>query len=106
MGYGLTAGVLYNLGAYPGVRLGGTHFVYGEVYQISPELERQLDAIEEVWPQPTGEYSRREVQVALTGREAASWAALEPTCLIYEIAEGRTAGMPVIVTGNWLDASL
>lgn len=98
-GYAKIRGRLYDLGDYPGLRLSGSPSVQGEVYQITPELERQLDEIEEVWPQQSGEYARREVRVqfsdgALSGQEQ--------TCLVYEIAEQRTAGMPVIASGDWL----
>ncbi len=105
VGDGKTSGVLYDLGAYPGVRLGGSQSVYGEVYQIAPSLERQLDEIEEVWPQQTGEYTRREVGVELTEdstSSAASVAGSVHACLVYEIAEKRTSGMSVIASGDWL----
>jgi gamma-glutamylcyclotransferase (GGCT)/AIG2-like uncharacterized protein YtfP len=105
VGYGQTPGVLYDLGAYPGVRLGGSQFVHGEVYQISPELERQLDEIEEVWPQQTGEYTRQEVRVAFTGASATSGSVPEQTCLIYEIAARRMADIRVIASGDWLKRS-
>ncbi len=113
-GYGKTCGVLYDLGAYPGVRLEGGQWVYGEVYRIAPELERQLDAIEEVWPQQTGEYTRQEVAVQLCSPTVASVATdvlgilgisgsgPEQTCLVYEISKRRTAGKPVIGSGDWL----
>ena len=104
-GYGNTPGVLYDLGAYPGVRLGGSQHVHGEVYQISPELERQLDEIEEVWPQQTGEYTRQEVGVAFTDVSAVSGTAAEQNCLVYEIDERRIAGMRVIASGDWVKRS-
>ena len=87
-------GTLYDLGSYPGVRLGGLEWVQGEVYQITPELERQLDEIEEVWPQQTGEYARREVLVLCAG------VALH--CLVYEAALLRTLGLRVIESGDWV----
>ncbi len=87
-------GTLYDLGSYPGVRLGGSGWVQGEVYQITPELERQLDEIEEVWPQQTGEYARQEVVVQC--------AELALTCLVYEAAEERAKGRGVIACGDWL----
>jgi gamma-glutamylcyclotransferase (GGCT)/AIG2-like uncharacterized protein YtfP len=87
-------GKLYDLGSYPGVRLGGLNLVHGEVYQITPELERQLDEIEEVWPQQTGEYARRQVVVECAGRAL--------TCLVYEVAEPRTQMLRVIASGDWL----
>jgi gamma-glutamylcyclotransferase (GGCT)/AIG2-like uncharacterized protein YtfP len=87
-------GTLYDLGSYPGVRLGGAQWVQGEVYQITLELERQLDAIEEVWPQQTGEYARRAVVVQCAGASL--------TCLVYEVAEQRTSGRVIIGSGDWL----
>jgi len=93
-GDGKINGILYDLGSYPGVRLGGEQWVQGEVYQITPELEHQLDAIEEVWPQQTGEYVRRFVVVQCAG------AAL--TCLVYEVAEAHTKGKVMIASGDWI----
>ena len=86
-------GTLYDMGSYPGVRLGGAQWVQGEVYQITPELERQLDEIEEVWPQQTGEYARQEVVVQC--------AALALTCLVYEAAAERAQDHAVIDSGDW-----
>ena len=94
IGHSQTKGRLYDLGSYPGVRLGGEQWVQGEVYQITPELERQLDEIEEVWPQQTGEYTRREVVVQCAG--------LTLTSLVYEVAETRVKNQPVIESGDWL----
>ena len=89
-------GTLYDLGNYPGMRLGGLQWVQGEVYQISRELERQLDEIEEVWPQQTGEYERREVVVQCSG--------LALTCLVYEIAQMRISDRVVMGSGDWAPA--
>jgi len=97
IGMGSVAGVLYDLGPYPGLLLGGAARVVGEVYLISAELERLLDQIEEVWPQQTGEYSRREVAVQMHDAAAAA----SPVCLVYEINPGRLAGCPVIGGGDW-----
>lgn len=94
MGEGQIKGKLYDLGRYPGVRLGGLNLVKGEVYQISPELECQLDEIEEVWPQQTGEYARREVVVECAGKVL--------PCLVYEASEAGTQGLRVIASGDWL----
>jgi gamma-glutamylcyclotransferase (GGCT)/AIG2-like uncharacterized protein YtfP len=88
-------GVLYHLGAYPGVVLGATGWVHGEVYEISLELERQLDEIEEVWPQPSGEYCKREILVRLEEMNE------EIVCIVYEIAPESISGMPVIGGGDW-----
>jgi gamma-glutamylcyclotransferase (GGCT)/AIG2-like uncharacterized protein YtfP len=91
-------GTLYDLGSYPGARLGGENWVQGEVYKITPELERQLDEIEEVWPQESGEYVRREVVV-----QSESVALV---CLVYEVAEIRTQGLSVIESGDWVNRCL
>ena len=88
------AGTLYDLGPYPGIRLGGDGVVQGEVYEIAPELELRLDEIEEVHPQATGEYAKREVRVRSASGE---W-----TCLVYEIHPSRVTGVPVIGQGDWL----
>ena len=87
-------GTLYNLGSYPGLRLKGEQLVQGEVYQITPELERQLDEIEEVWPQPNGEYAKREITLACQG--------VELTCLVYEVSDARSQGCGVIESGDWV----
>ena len=110
IGQARAPGVLYHLGAYPGVVLGATGWVQGEVYEISPELERQLDEIEEVWPQQSGEYCKREMAVRLEG--VACQGQSEPggplgemieeiVCIVYEIAPERISGMPVINCGDW-----
>ncbi|MGE8202738.1 MAG: gamma-glutamylcyclotransferase family protein, partial [Variovorax sp.] len=49
------AGTLYDLGAYPGVVLGGTRRVRGEVYVIEPAVEAALDVLEEVAADGSGE---------------------------------------------------
>ena len=94
IGLGKISGTLHDLGSYPGVRLGGLGWVQGEVYQIAPELECQLDEIEEVRPQQTGEYARREVVVQCAGQAL--------TCLVYELSEARTHCLGVIESGDWV----
>ena len=111
VGHARVSGVLYHLGAYPGVVLGGPGWIRGEVYEISPELERQLDEIEEVWPQQSGEYCKRDIVVRLDetacqgdGQQSGSTgAALEEViCIVYEVAPERISGMPVIICGDWV----
>jgi gamma-glutamylcyclotransferase (GGCT)/AIG2-like uncharacterized protein YtfP len=97
VGTGSVAGVLYDLGPYPGLLLGGEGRVAGEVYAISAGLERVLDEIEEVWPQQTGEYAKRDVAVQMDGAAEAAG----PVCLVYEINPGRLVGCPVITGGDW-----
>ncbi len=109
LGQGSLPGVLYDLGAYPGMRLvAGSDVVRGEVYAISAELERQLDEIEEVWPQQSGEYAKREVALRLDQLSLHpsdlnfSKDQAQVSCLVYEIAPERTCGRPVIASGDWV----
>jgi len=97
VGRAQVAGVLHHLGSYPGLVLGGTGVVHGEVYAVSPELERVLDEIEEVWPQQTGEYTKCEVAVQLD-----TMPPRELLCVLYEISLERTRGRPVIAGGDWV----
>lgn len=105
------SGTLYDLGNYPGLLLtgeGAGGVVQGEVYAITPELEQLLDEIEEVWPQQTGEYLKRERPVCL-GAPAGVSSALAPpmpaarlVCVVYEASPQRLAGCRVIVGGDWV----
>lgn len=88
------AGTLYDLGAYPGVVLGGAGRVKGEVYVVEPSVEAALDVLEEVADDGSGEYIKRQVRVDVGG---------EPVdCLVYEIHPSRIAGRQVIVSGDWI----
>ncbi|WP_206174262.1 gamma-glutamylcyclotransferase family protein [Variovorax sp. RKNM96] len=88
------AGTLYDLGAYPGIVLGGVGRVKGEIYRVEPEVEAALDLLEEVAEDDSGEYIKREVRVAIGAQS------LE--CLVYEIHPSRIAGHPVIGDGDWI----
>ena len=106
IGRGSVAGVMHHLGSYPGLVLGGEGTVRGEVYAIDAELERVLDEIEEVWPQQTGEYAKREVAVLLDAADApvqSGVAVRELVCVLYEISLERTLGKPVITGGDWVE---
>lgn len=94
VGYAQVQGTLYHLGAYPGLRLGGEGAVRGEVYAITAEVERALDELEEVWPQATGEYLKRQVDVQVESQVL--------RCIVYEIAAERTAGRKVVASGDWI----
>ena len=108
IGHARVRGVLYDLGPYPGAVLGEPGWIQGEVYAISLALERLLDEIEEVWPQQSGEYAKRELLVRLEEIPAgksdspASQVAQQVACTIYEIAPGRIIGRPVIPSGDWV----
>ncbi|RYF51174.1 MAG: gamma-glutamylcyclotransferase [Comamonadaceae bacterium] len=93
VGDGEIAGVLYDLGAYPGALLGGSSRLHGEVYRISSTVELELDALEGVEADGSGEYLKHEVQVVVDGEVL--------NCLAYEIQEHRVAGAPVIASGDW-----
>ncbi len=97
-------GQLYDLGSYPGVVLGGESQVKGEVYAISADLERLLDEIEEVWPEPNGEYEKRETIVQLdTKTQGGSGAAgVEMSCLVYEATLLAIRGRVPIASGDWV----
>jgi gamma-glutamylcyclotransferase (GGCT)/AIG2-like uncharacterized protein YtfP len=88
------AGVMYHFQAYPGVILGGDRQVVGEVYAITPALERQLDEIEELYPQQKDEYAKREIPVLVNG--------VTLTCIVYEINPQYVVGKPVIASGDWV----
>lgn len=87
-------GVMHHLGAYPGVRLlaGGT--VQGEVYAVVAEVERLLDELEMILPEPTGEYLKCMVPVQV----GTQWL----DCIVYEISAGHADGRPVIASGDWI----
>lgn len=100
-------GQLYDLGTYPGLRLGGAGRVEGEVYAIGPVLERRIDEIEEVLPEPSGEYVKREVAVRLNPAldDASTSAAVTDAtlrCLVYEATPEAVTKRPLIVGGNWV----
>lgn len=96
VGAAQVAGVLYHLGAYPGVLLGGNRCVVGEVYAITPALEAVLDGIEGVQGNPADEYIRREVTVQVAGQSL--------QCLVYEINPQHVVAAPEIPHGDWLRA--
>ncbi len=104
VGPGHVVGMLYDLGSYPGLVLGASGTVLGEIYQVTAALERLLDEIEEVWPQDTGEYTRSHVPVALLA--APGGTAQEQVCLVYAVNPARTPGRLVIAGGDWVQHRL
>lgn len=96
VGTSKVAGVMYHLGAYPGVVLTDAQEdnIVGEVYAITPELEKVLDEIEMIYPQQRDEYSKRMVVVRVGARQL--------SCLFYEINPSYTTGKPVIASGDWV----
>ena len=104
IGRASVSGVMHHLGSYPGLVLTGPGRVQGEVYAVAPELERVLDEIEEVWPQQTGEYTKREVLVQLDPEPEPDRPARERelACFLYEIAPERIHGKTIITVGDWV----
>ena len=110
IGAGRVAGVLYHLGAYPGMVLGGGESpgasgasesdpgneVQGEVFAIEPALELVLDEIEGLGANPTDEYIKREITVQVQGQALC--------CLVYEINPRYVVAAPAIAHGDWLMA--
>lgn len=94
VGLAQVAGILYHLGHYPGVTLGGDQWVHGEVYAIEPALEAVLDEIEDLGATPTDEYTKRDIVVEVQG---------QPTpCFVYEINPRYVAAAEQIAHGDWL----
>jgi gamma-glutamylcyclotransferase (GGCT)/AIG2-like uncharacterized protein YtfP len=87
-------GVLYDLGAYPGMRLGGDGAVHGEVYAIEPALEAVLDLIEDLGPEPSDEYAKRDSTVDIGGHAC--------ECFLYEINARYVESAPQMISGDWL----
>jgi gamma-glutamylcyclotransferase (GGCT)/AIG2-like uncharacterized protein YtfP len=96
VGMGEVHGVLYHLDWYPGLRLGGEEAVtvVGEVYRITPPLEAVLDRIEQIEEGAHSEYFKRDIAVAVDGREI--------ECLVYEINPARVAHLKAIGHGDWI----
>ena len=88
------SGNMYNLGTYPGVTLGGSGMVVGEVYAITEPLERLLDGIESEYPAQADEYAKRDIQVSVNGQTL--------DCIVYEINAAYIQGKPEILSGDWI----
>lgn len=112
IGHATLPGLMYDLGHYPGVVLqddgDGLALVHGEVYAIGAELEQMLDEIEEVWPQQTGEYSKRDAVATLLQQQSGpnqklgAGGVVEVLCFLYEVDASRILGRPEITSGNWV----
>ncbi|MGA8515800.1 MAG: gamma-glutamylcyclotransferase family protein [Burkholderiaceae bacterium] len=87
-------GVMFHLGGYPGVTLGGDKDIVGEVYAVAPQLEAKLDAIESEYPAQPDEYAKRAIAVRLDGTTL--------DCFVYEINPRFAVGKPVIASGDWV----
>jgi gamma-glutamylcyclotransferase (GGCT)/AIG2-like uncharacterized protein YtfP len=98
IGHAHIAGTMFHLGGYPGVtlggKLGGVGSIVGEVYAVSSELEKKLDAIESEYPAQSDEYVKRQIEVQVDGQTRA--------CYVYEINPAYTLGKPIIASGDWV----
>ena len=92
-------GRLHDLGPYPGLVMGGSEWVIGEIYRIDPAIEPALDRLEEVWPDRTGEYRRSLAMVVTRDHSGA-----EQVCaaLVYAMNAAIALRWPLIERGDWI----
>ena len=85
------SGQLYDLGAYPGLRLDESNTsVTGEVYEVDDETLKRLDEFE-----ASSNYLRKQVVISLGGRRKTCWT-YEPDPEFYSL---RT----LITSGDWIE---
>ena len=91
------SGTLVKIDWYPGLVLGGETTVKGEVYEVGPELMKELDDFEGIGLEDecNGEYHRVKAEVIFEEEPLNVW--------IYEWLKG-VEGYPVVESGDWLDA--
>lgn len=100
LGHCWLQGQLYDFGRYPGLVLDGARPVLAEVYALTDALERELDQLEEVWPEPNGEYAKRIVEVLL---QPLAGGELQPMqVLVYEAQPAAVRGRAQIDAHDWL----
>ena len=92
-------GTLFDMGWYPGLTLQGNAQVLAEVYPLDPALEQVLDGYEGIWPQDTGEYTKRIVTVPVA---LPSGGSQMMAVLVYEALPAALIACPVIEAGDWL----
>ena len=94
IGNSIIKGNMYHLGGYPGVILGGSGHIMGEVYAITEPLERLLDGIESEYPAQANEYAKRELTIVMDEQSLA--------CIVYEINTTYIKDKPQIMSGDWI----
>lgn len=99
VGTAQVAGTLHHLGAYPGIVLGGTGLVQGEVYAITPALELRLDEIECLYLEKTDEYFKRAIDVAV---QTPAGGTRRVCCICYEYNRAYLGDAPAIEGGDWV----
>lgn len=92
------SGTLVKIDWYPGLVLGEGGFVKGEVYEIGPELLKELDEFEGIGLEDdrNGEYRRIRAEVLVDGIPTEVW--------IYEWLKGIDDYV-VVESGDWLTVS-
>ena len=94
VGYATVAGTMFHIGTYPGVALGGSSTIIGEVYGVDAAVEARMDQIETEYPGRPDEYIKREVVATFEGKPLA--------CFLYEMVPKYCVGMPIIASGDWV----
>jgi gamma-glutamylcyclotransferase (GGCT)/AIG2-like uncharacterized protein YtfP len=85
------SGSLYDLGAYPGLRLNDSNsLVMGEVYEVDDEILNELDDFES-----SSNYMRKQVEISLGTDSRVCWT-YEPNPEFYS---PRT----LITSGDWIE---
>ncbi|MGD1979006.1 MAG: gamma-glutamylcyclotransferase [Akkermansiaceae bacterium] len=91
-------GTLVKVDWYPGLVLEGGRTVIGEVYEVGPELLRELDEFEGIGvDERNGEYHRVRAEVLLDGAMTEVW--------IYEWLKG-IEDYEVVENGDWLTVKI
>jgi hypothetical protein len=98
MGDGKVCAALCALSRYADERPGSENRLQGEVFQITPEPERQQAAIKAVWPQQTGEDVRRDGTVQCAG--------FELSCRVDEVSDDPAESWGLIKSGDWVKRAL
>lgn len=84
-------GSLYDLGAYPGLRLDDSDSrVVGEVYEVDDELLNRLDAFES-----SSHYLRKQVEITLGTQKKPCW--------IYTPDPRAYSLRTLIASGDWME---
>ena len=97
LGSAVVQGTLVKIDWYPGLVLKGNTRVKGEVYEVGPELLKQLDKFEGIGSQNKAEdeYHRIRINVSLGQKPTKVW--------IYEWLKG-IEDYEVVYSGDWMSA--
>ncbi len=98
LGAAEVGGTLVKIDWYPGLVLSGHQVVKGEVYEVGPELLRELDEFEGIGEgvERFGEYQRVRTEVRIAGESVEVW--------IYQWLKG-IEGYRIVESGDWLTIS-